>query len=162
MANRLNKFVLVDAERHAARLRQRCARKAFTLVEVLATLLLLAIALPCVMQGFSLANSAAFKSRRQNEASALAESKLNELVGTGAWQTGASSGDFGADWPEYTWSCAVNSWGTATGVDGTNTSQQLDVTVTWKSGGKDESYTVSTLVYQSANATSSATTGGSS
>jgi prepilin-type N-terminal cleavage/methylation domain-containing protein len=134
-------------------------RNAFTLIEVLATLLLIAIVLPCIMHGYTLSTLAATISRHRTEAGALAESKLNELIGTNQWQT-AQQGDFNPDWPDYTWSSEVNPWGQGQGVQGANVVQQLDVHVTWKLATGDQTVTVSSLVYQSANATTSGITGG--
>ena len=49
-------------------------RRGFTLVEILATLALVAIILPVAMSGISLALRVADESRRQTEATALAQS----------------------------------------------------------------------------------------
>lgn len=119
----------------------RTPRAGFTLIEVLATLLIIAIVLPVVMQGVALCTSAASTARRRNEAGALAESMLSELVATGDWQNGQLSGTFGDDWPDYRWSAEVGPWGQAAEV------QQLDLQVTWTSRNEEQSLTLSTLVY---------------
>jgi len=105
------------------------------------------------MHGFTLSTSAATTARHRTEAGALAESKLNELVATGQYQSASLQGDFAPDWPEYTWSSTLSPWGQGQGAQGTNIVQQLDVQVSWKLGTGDQSVTVSTLVYQSPNAT---------
>src|ERR1700733_2966996 len=89
------------------RVRARC-HSGFTLIEVLATLLLMAIVLPAIMHGFTLSTSAATTARHRTEAAALAESKLNELVGTNQWQNASQQGDFQPDWPDYTWSATLS------------------------------------------------------
>ena len=133
----------------------------FTLIEVLATLLLLSIALPVIMKGVALSTSAASVAHRRTDAGALADSKLNELIATGDWENSTLQGDFGTDWPDYSWSAEINSWGSGQGVDGTNVVKQLDVEVSWKNlAGGPQSVKVSSLVYQTANATSGTTTGG--
>jgi len=130
---------------HSARETRRWARRgetlaAFTLVETLATLALVAIILPVAMRGISLATAAASQAKRQTEAASLAEAKLNELLTTNAWQSSELSGDFGQDWPGYRWTAAVQSWlGT--------TVQQVAVTVKWTALGKSRSVTLTTLVY---------------
>ena len=87
-------------------------RNGFTLVEVLAALLLMAIILPVTMRGLGFATHAAVSSRRRNEASLLAQSKLDELLATQQWANGgAMSGDFSGDgWPDYTWSAELVQW----------------------------------------------------
>jgi prepilin-type N-terminal cleavage/methylation domain-containing protein len=126
-----------------SRSRSRCSsrgRGGFTLIEVLATLLLMTIALPVIMQGISVATSAGSLAKRRVEAASMTQSKLNEIIATGQWQSSQLSGDFGTDWPDYTWSAQVNDF------DGVN--KQIDVTVSWIGrGGEQESMTVSTLVY---------------
>ena len=85
-------------------------RKAFTLVEVLATLVLIAIVVPVAMQGVTLATRMASHSKRQIQASCLAKSKLSELVASDAWQNTSHSGTFGTDWPDYEWTLESSSW----------------------------------------------------
>ena len=129
----------------------RATRRAFTLPEVLATLLLVAIVLPSVMQGISLATAAAGTARQRSEATALAESKLNELTATSQWQSGGLSGDFGPQWPGYAWQAEVQSW-----VE--PSARQLQVHVTWFARGRNQDVTLSTLVY-TAPPVSTGTTG---
>ena len=119
---------------------RRTARGGFTLTEVLATLLLISLVLPSVMQGVSLATAAADTARRRSEATALAESKLNELVVTNQWQTGNLSGDFGPEWPDYSWQAEVLSWEQPT-------VRQLQVHVVWTARGRPHEVTLPTLVY---------------
>ena len=138
--------------------RRRSSRGGFTLIEVLATLLLMAIALPAIMMGFSLSTKAASMARQRSEAGALAESKLNELVATGLWQSGSQAGAFD-DQPDYQWSAEVAPWSVDPRGSGTYNVQQLDVKVSWNAPGGPESISVSTLVYQS-NSTGTGITGG--
>jgi len=114
-------------------------RGGFTLIEVLATLLLMAIAIPVLMQAVSVALNTADAARRKTEAAALAQSKLSELVATGDWQSAGTAGDF-PDHPAYHWQSAVQAWG-----DGSV--EQLDVEVSWLEKGIERTYVVSTLVY---------------
>src|SRR4051794_33197688 len=86
----------------------------FTLIEVLAALMLVAIVLPVAMRGVSVATGAASNARHRNEASALAQSKMDELLANmQATQTQMNtnmSGDFGEDWPGYEWSAELVTW----------------------------------------------------
>jgi general secretion pathway protein I len=126
--------------RHASRI-----RPGFTLVEVLAALLLVAIVLPVVMQGISLATGAASAAKRRTEAASLAQSKLAELVGTEGWSGRVLSGRFdtldGDDAGDYAWRADVTPW-TEQYV------RQIDVHVTWDGPGGERRVTLSTLVYE--------------
>jgi len=118
------------------------ARAGFTLIEVLASLLILAIVVPVAMQAVSLATGTATISRQRAEAAALAESQLAYLMASGEWQTGTLQGDFGELYPEFQWFASVNTW-TQPNV------MQLDVMVSWYNNRRgEESIVVSTLVYQ--------------
>jgi len=115
-------------------------RRGFTLIEILATLLLVAIILPVAMSGISLALNVADESKRRTEAAALAQSKLAEIVAYSEWTTASLGGDFSPDRPQYRWAAQVTAW------QGTQL-QQLDVQVLWRSRGQDHHVTLSTLVY---------------
>lgn len=124
--------------------------------------MLMAIVLPAIQRGISVATANASSSRMRTEAAGLAESKLNELLATGEWQNGQTSGNFAPDWPDYQWSSTVSSWQ----YDTTNAGlQELDVEVTYRFRNRDQSVKVSTLAYVRADNTgtgSSTGTGGSS
>ena len=126
------------------------ARRGFTLYEVLAALLLMAVVMPVVMSGVSLATRTSSIARHRDEAAGLAQAKLSELIATGQWQNGNLSGDFSPDWPDYHWDASIQrqtdlmSVGTSTQVE----LQQLDLRVIWTSRGAEDSLTLSTLVYQ--------------
>ena len=120
--------------------RHHRAAMGFTLIEVLATLTLVAIVLPPVMKGISLCLATAGNARSQTEASSLAQTKLTELLMSGDLLHASLSGDFGTDWPGYRWAANVAAWDDAT-------LRQVAVTVSWKGQGKDRSVTLTTLVY---------------
>jgi len=113
----------------------------FTLVEVLATLVLIGIVIPVALKGVSVAVNSASHAKRQAEAATLAESKLSEMVAQGDWSMGAGSGDFGTDYPGYTWTCQ-----TATPDPNVNVTE-VTVSVVWKERGQDRQLNMSTLVY---------------
>jgi prepilin-type N-terminal cleavage/methylation domain-containing protein len=119
-------------------------RSGFTLVEVLATMMLIAIVLPAVMQGVSVATKAGADARRRTEAAGLASSKLAEIIATGQWQGGVMAGDFSPDWPDYRWQASVGNWP----GDTSNVSlQEVDLSVFWTERGREDSVRVSTLTY---------------
>lgn len=117
----------------------------FTLVEVLATVMLIAIVLPAINGALVSATSVAAMARHRTEAGGLAESKVAELTATAQWQNGGSlAGDFGADWPEYKWQATLGQW--AGDVEGVGL-EQLDVTVTWTASGRAQQVVATGLVY---------------
>lgn len=124
----------------------------FTLVEVLATLLLMGIVLPVISRGISVYTAAADESRNRAIAGALAESKLNTLVVGGNLSLGTTSDKFGNDYPGFSWQAVVTNYGSALGASGSNTPQQLDVTVSWIGRNGPDSITLTTLAYASPNA----------
>ncbi len=119
-------------------------RAGFTLVEVLVTLMFLAISLPAVMEGISLATKVGAQTVHRTEAAGLAQSKLAEIVSSDEWENGNLSGDFGADWPSYRWEADVQPWAEDTTSAGI---QQIDVNVYWTEPGREQSITLSTLAY---------------
>lgn len=127
-------------------------RRGFTLIEVLATMLLMAIVLPAVMQGIALSTKAASVARRRTEAAGLAESKMNEIVVNHLWLQGVNAGDFGTDWPDYKWQLTQQAWAPDTS---TASLQELDLTVTWTTNGREESVKTTTLAYVKPQITSS-------
>lgn len=121
------------------------ARRGFTLVEILATLALVAIILPVAMSGISLALATASESRRATEAAALAQAKMAEIVAYQAWTSASLSGDFLPEQPDYRWTAEFTNWQT--------TIKQLDVHVLWMHRGEIRSITLTTLVYTGSSST---------
>lgn len=117
------------------------SNRGFTLVEVLATLLLLGIVLPVAMRGVSMSLAAASKARHMAEAASLADTKLNELIATQTWTTSGVSGDFGEQNPGYTWTCQA--------VSADYGLTEVSLRVSWVDRGQEAFVDVSTLVYQS-------------
>jgi prepilin-type N-terminal cleavage/methylation domain-containing protein len=112
----------------------------FTFIELLATVVLIAIIMPVAMRSIGLCTRLGGLSRRQIEAASLAKAKMTELTVTGDWASGNQHGDFGQDWPGYEWRVSVTNWTDAT-------VRQLDLTVLWESAGRQREVTLSTLVY---------------
>ena len=116
-------------------------RRGFTLMEALAALALVAVVLPVTMRGFQDALSLASDAKQRNEAAALADSKLNELVATGDWKLGVLAGDFAPSHPEIRWKAELINWDTST-------LQQLNLHVYWTARGVDKEFMLTTLVDQ--------------
>jgi prepilin-type N-terminal cleavage/methylation domain-containing protein len=128
-------------------------RRGFTLVEVLASVTILAIVVPFVMRGATLATTSASLSRHRAEAATLGEAQLADLVTEDLWET-QTQGTF-PDFPQYTWTLQTQ---TRSEADVT----ELMLTVMWKERGQDRTLNVSTMVYAAANGgiTSGSGTGG--
>jgi prepilin-type N-terminal cleavage/methylation domain-containing protein len=124
---------------HRDSLMDNC-RGGFTFIELLATVVLIAIIMPVAMRSIGLCTRLGGLSRRQIEAASLAKAKMTELTITGDWENGNQHGDFGEDWPGYEWKASVTNW-TDTTV------RQFDLTVLWESAGRQRQVTLNTLIY---------------
>ena len=113
-------------------------REGFTLAEVLVSLALVGIILPTAMAGVSLAMKMEETARYRTEAASLASGKLAELIDTGEWQSAETKGDFGEDWPDYSWQIQVEDW-EETGVS------EVTLTVSRPLRGKTLAVSLSTL-----------------
>ena len=138
----------------------------FTLVEILASLLFLAIAVPAIVAALGVASRTSEVAERSSVAGNLAENKLNEFLVGNAWQSAAQpAGDFGTDFPNYRWQMTTQTWagntantGTAsTSALGANTLTELAVEVFYPLQGGEHSVRLTTLV---SPPVSSATTNG--
>ena len=95
---------------------------AFTLVEIIASLLFLAIAVPAIVGALGVASRTSEVAERSSVAGGLAENKLNEMLLDNTWQSAAqSNGDFGADFPSYRWQMTTQTWAGGNNTTGTGT-----------------------------------------
>ena len=133
-------------------LRDRQFRRGFTLLEVLATMALMAIILPAVMGAVSVASAAAGEAKHKVEAVSLAEMKLAEMSATAQEQQAASNGDFGADFPGYRYTTTIE-------VREQNLNQ-ISVRVTWTSRGQERFVDLTSMVYTPDTSTSGTGTSG--
>ena len=113
--------------------------RGFTLVEVLAALVLVGVVLPVAMRGITLSLRASALARHRLEAAELAQQKIAEHLVVRDASTFNDTGDFGAAWPEYRWASRG-------GVAGYGV-YDLTVTVTWQDRDRERSVTLATLVY---------------
>ena len=106
-------------------------RRGFTLLEVLVSLAILSITLLLAYRVLSSAIAAEDRSERWTVASCLGETLVRES--TSVWpDTGDSSGKFGKPLEDYSWKRSIIP---AAHPD----AREVHVTVTWSSGGKEES-----------------------
>jgi hypothetical protein len=120
-------------------------KEGFTFVEVFAALVFLAILVPAVVEGLSLANRTSVIAERSGIAGELAENKLNEILlsSTGSSTTASNGGgDFGTDWPGYRWETSQGTWD----QDSVNTMTELNVEVFFPVQGKERSVKLTTLI----------------
>lgn len=115
-------------------------QSAFTLIEVLVTMLLLSILVPVLMEGISLSLHAASSSRHKTEAANLAQDQLNQLLTTGEWNTNPQ-GSCAPDYPEYTWQCQS--------TDEDYGISQVSLTISWAEQGQNRQYSISTMTQTS-------------
>jgi type II secretory pathway pseudopilin PulG len=89
--------------------RGRFAR-AFTLVEVLAALLFMAIVIPVAMHGVSVASRAGILGQRKATAMRVAESLLEEMIVTDQVSSGAGNGSVVEGDTTYPWTMKAEDW----------------------------------------------------
>jgi len=132
-------------------------RGAFTLVEVLVSLSILAVLLPAIMYGLSLESRMAAAARNRTQAASLGSQKLNDILANfptdGLAQTAGDFADQGPQFSRFKWSAALNDFQSDTADGVTATLQEIDLTVTWQESGQDRSLLLSSLVYQKTSTT---------
>jgi type II secretory pathway pseudopilin PulG len=116
--------------------------KAFTLAEVLAALLFMAIVIPVALQGLRISSRAGELAERKREAARVAERILTESVVTTNWSGAGLSGVVQEDYREYRWSLRNESWTEATTV---SSLRLLSVEVVFPLQGEEYTVELSTL-----------------
>lgn len=111
---------------------------AFTLAEVLAALLFMAIVIPVALQAMRVAGRAGALAERKREAARVAEKILNESIVTTNWNKSALSGTVIEADREYKWQLRSESWSQAD-------MRLLSVRVEFPVQGQDYSVQMSTL-----------------
>lgn len=84
--------------------------RGFTLAEVLAALLFMAIVIPVSVEGVRLANRAGVVAQRKVIAARLADNLLNELIASGRWQDSSQSGFFDEAPTGFRWRLQNEPW----------------------------------------------------
>jgi type II secretory pathway pseudopilin PulG len=116
--------------------RRRC--RAFTLAEVLAALLFLAIVIPTAVEALHVASLAGEVAVRKSVAARVADRILNESLVTTNWTGGNQSGTVTEGVLDFKWKLTSATWPE-------DPMQLLTVEVTYSAQGKDYSVSLSTL-----------------
>lgn len=116
---------------------------AFTLVEILVTLVFMGVVLPAVVSALLIANRASVSADRSAVATQLGQNEMSELLVDNAWASSASSGDFGQDYPGYTWSFSQRDWSDSAMTE-------LTVEVKFQVQGREQSIKLATLATENA------------
>jgi type II secretory pathway component PulJ len=128
----------------------RRSRRGYTLAEVLAALLFMAIVIPVAMQGMSVASRAGMLGQRKAVAIRIAERVLNEMVVTGDLQQTSSSGTITEGDTSYPWTMESDNWSA-------DSLTELTVHVQFLVQGNTYEVTASTLVDPTASTGTSST-----
>ena len=121
-------------------------RSAFTLAEVLAALLFLAIVIPAAIEAIHIASRAGLVAARKGGAARVAEKVLNESLVTGTWSS-PQRGTASEGALDYEWSRSSQSWP----ADGAM--QLVTVEVKYAVQGNAYSVKLNTLARQPSGAT---------
>ena len=82
----------------------------FTLAEVLAALMFMAIVIPVTIEALRIANLAGQVAQRKAAAARIAERVLTELVVTGQWQSTTQDGVLEEGPYQYRWAMRLDPW----------------------------------------------------
>ena len=115
----------------------------FTLAEVLAALLFMAIVVPVAMQGLHIASLAGSVAQRKSEATRIAQRVLNESLIMTNWNQSLQSGTTIEGQREFRWTMRTDPW---TQDPSQNVLRQLTVEVSFTAQNRDYSVKLSTLV----------------
>jgi type II secretory pathway pseudopilin PulG len=126
----------VRIRRHTARVTRPAS--AFTLAEVLAALLFLAIVIPAAVEALHVASLAGGVASRKGAAARVADRVLNETLVATNWSTGTQRGTITEGAQEFRWTLTRQNWP----VDAM---QLLTAEVKFTAQGKDYSVKLSTL-----------------
>ena len=111
---------------------------AFTLAEVLAALLFLAIVIPAAVEALHISSLAGEVAARKGAAARVADRVLNESLVTTNWNKGTQSGTVTEGALDFQWTLTSENWPQ-------DAMQLLTAEVTFSAQGKDYSVKLSTL-----------------
>jgi type II secretory pathway pseudopilin PulG len=115
----------------------------FTLAEVLAALLFMAIVVPVAMEGLHIASLAGAVAQRKAEAARIAQKVINESLITTNWSQSLQSGIIAEGQRQFRWSLRSDPWNQDPSH---NMLRQLSVEVFFTAQARDYSVKMSTLV----------------
>jgi len=119
-------------------------QSAFTLAEVLAALLFLAIVIPTAVEALHVASLAGEVAARKAAAARVADRVLNESLVTTNWSGGMQSGTVTEGILDFRWKLTSQNW-SADPVQSAQSMQLLTAEVTYSAQGRDYSVKLSTL-----------------
>jgi prepilin-type N-terminal cleavage/methylation domain-containing protein len=118
---------------------RRHRSRGFTLIEAMAAIVVMAIVIPVLLEGFNLAADLAKVTLRTADATMLAQSTMDELISTGNWQN-ASTDEQQVGKYTYNIEVTTDSWDNEIDIT------QVIVRVHWTDRG-ERNVTLTTLVY---------------
>ena len=119
----------------------RCVERAsagFTLAEVLAALVFMAIVIPAAVEGLRIANRAGQVALRKGEAARVAERILNESLVTTNWSRSGQRGVLAEGVHEFRWALRTDAW--------QDPLRMVSVLVTYQVQGSEFDVRLSTVV----------------
>jgi len=120
--------------------RRHCA--AFTLAEVLAALLFLAIVIPTAVEALHIASLGGEVAVRKSAAARVADRILNESLVTTNWNNGTQNGTVGEGTQTFNWTLSSQNWPEDAAM------QLVTAEVRFTAQGKEYSVKLSTLASQ--------------
>jgi type II secretory pathway pseudopilin PulG len=123
---------------------QRRADSGFTLAEVLAALLFLAIVIPAAVEVLQVASLAGEVAARKSEAVRVADRVLSESIVTTNWMS-RQSGTISEGILDFRWIVTSRSWTQLSVAQSSTPMQLVTAQVTYSAQGKDYSVSLSTL-----------------
>jgi hypothetical protein len=124
-----------------ARLRFSSAVSGFTLAEVMAALVFMAIVIPVALEGLSIASRAGEVAARKSEAALVAERVLNDNLVNTNWMQSMQSGTLRQGLRDFGWTLRNDPWT----FDPQQNMRLLTVEVKFAAQGKDYAVRLSTL-----------------
>jgi len=124
----------------------------FTLAEVLAALVFMAILIPVAIQALNVASRAGESAVRRGEAALVADSILNQMIVTTNWNQAVQTGTVKQGLRDFHWTLKNEPWSKD---PNTSTMRQLTVEVTYPVQGTEHAVKLSTLIDGSPPATQS-------
>ena len=122
-----------------------CKCRGFTLLEVMVAVSILAIALSAVLGSQSQSVSLAGEAKFNTTAALLAQSKMAEIGLKKPEDLSSDSGDFGDDFPGYTWEVNLDHVFFESPENVSDYLRQVDLKISW---GQDELYQYTVRVYR--------------
>jgi hypothetical protein len=127
---------------------RRRSTAGFTLAEVLAALLFMAIVIQAAIEGLRVASLAGTVAARKGEAARVAQRLLNENLVTTNWNQSAQSGTLTEGQRQFRWTMRTDPW---THDPNVSLILQLSVEVKFTAQNRDYSVRMSTLVDSSSS-----------